>query len=71
MSLAAGEAELVIAKCFGKKAEKLASEHLAKNRDGEKKPAAGPDPSLAVRREAAGGNQTVQMRMEQKPPTIP
>ena len=45
VSQAAGEAELFVAKSSGEEAEKLAAEHLTKNRDGEKESAARPDPA--------------------------
>jgi hypothetical protein len=59
------------AKCKPQTVNELAAEDLAENFDGEEEGILGANPLMVVWREPSAGNDTVEMRMETTPPTIP
>lgn len=58
------ELEFTAMKCAAKSGDELATEDAAKYGDGQKERSPGGDPACVVRGEAAGGNDTVDMRMK-------
>ena len=66
-----GKSETLSAKCKPQTVNELAAEDLRENFDGEEEGILGTNPLSVVRREPFARNDTVEMRMEDQPPTIP